>query len=155
MSELAPTTSPDATSESLGFGAAIVSVFVSRAVGGALVSLFWAALPLYGGSRVYGGWNRYVIGYSLAACLIGAFVMPVVLRMFRYRISFGAALVALFGGVVAANVLFGFFAGSTAHSPYLALPFVSTFGAVGSIVSLLVSAWIVQVSSRRPMPDQE
>ncbi len=119
MSEIAPPRSTDAASEPVGFGPAVVSSLVAQAVGGGLVSV------------------------------IGAFVLPLVLRMFRYRISFGAALIALFAGVVAANVLFGVLTANGARSPYFAVPVASTYGAVGSILSLLLTAWIVQQSSRR------
>jgi hypothetical protein len=149
VSEIAPPRSTDAASEPVGFGAAVVSAFVAQAVGGGLVSMFWFAVPINGRSYAYASWSRYVIGWSVAACVIGAFVLPLVLRMFRYRISYGAALVALFAGVVAANVLFGFFTVNGARSPYFSVPVSSTYGAVGSILSLLLTAWIVQQSSRR------
>ena len=149
VTEIAPLGPTNAVSKPVGLGPAVVSVFVAQAVGGGLVSMFWFAVPLYRGSYAYGSWSRYVIGFSVAACVIGAFVLPMVLAMFRYRISFAAALVALFAGVVAANILFGFLTASTARSPYIAVPFTSTYGAAGSIVSLLLSAWVVQQSSRR------
>src|SRR5712692_6372172 len=47
-SDVAPPASSEPVSEPVGFGPAVVSVFVSRAIGGAIVSLFWSVFPLYG-----------------------------------------------------------------------------------------------------------
>jgi hypothetical protein len=149
MSELAPPTSPDAIAAPVRFGPAVVAVFVSRAIGGTIVVLFWSMLPLYGHPYAYGGWSRYVIGYSLAASVVGAFFIPLLLRMLGYEISYGASLVALFVGVLAANLVFGVLAAGSGPSPYWTVPISSTLGPIGSMVSLLVSAWIVVQSSKR------
>ena len=147
MSDLAPPASSAPVSEPVGFGPAVVSVFVSRAIGGAIVSLFWSVFPLYGHSYSYNSWNRYVIGYSLAGCVIGAFFLLMVLKMFRYELSYLSALVALFAGVIVANFVFSFLASTSGASPYWTLPFSTAFGPIGSLVSLLVSSWIVVQSS--------
>jgi hypothetical protein len=149
MSEIARPTPSDAAAEPVRFGPAVVAVFVSRAIGGTIIALLWSLLPLHGHAYAYSGWSRYVIGYSLAACVVGAFFLPLLLRMFGYEISYVAALVALFVGVIAANFVFGVLASGSGASPYWTLPISSTFGPIGSIVSLLVSAWIVVQSARR------
>jgi hypothetical protein len=149
VSEFASQASSQAVPEPVRFGVAVLTVFVSRAVGGAVVALLWAMVPVAGPPAAYTGWNRYVAGYSAAACVVAAFLLPVLLRMFRCEISYGAALVALFAGVVAANFVFGLLVSSSAPSPYWTLPLSSTFGPIGSIVSLLTSAWIVMLFASR------
>lgn len=124
-------------------------MFLSRVAGGAIVALITAVIPLTARTYSYGSWNRYVFGYSLAASIVGAFFVPWLVRLFRYEISYGAALVSLFLGVIAANLLFSFLSANT-HSPtYVSLPLTSTIGAVCSLLSLLVSAWLVVQTSRR------
>jgi uncharacterized membrane protein YeaQ/YmgE (transglycosylase-associated protein family) len=133
----------------LGFGPAVVAVFLSRLAGGAIVGLVTAVVPLTARSYSYGSWNRYVFGYSLAAAVVGAFFLPWLVRMFRHEISYAASLISLFAGVIAANLLFSFLSSNTHHPTYVSLPLTSTIGAVCSLVSLLVSAWLVVQSSRR------
>ena len=108
-------------------------------------------MPFYNHSYAYNSWDRYVVGFSVAACVVGALFMPLVMRMFRYQISVGAAFVALFLGVIAANVVFGILVSASGNgSPYWSLPFSATFGPIGSLVSLLVSAWLVcELAGRR------
>ena len=137
-------------SEPIRFGAALVSVFVSRAVGGAVVSLLIATIPFYNHPAAYDGWSRYVVGFSLAACFVGALFMPLVVRLFRYEISVAAAFVALFAGVLVANLFFGVLVSTNGRSPYWSLPLATALNPIGSVISLLVSAWVVcEVSSRR------
>jgi uncharacterized membrane protein YeaQ/YmgE (transglycosylase-associated protein family) len=124
-------------------------VFLSRLAGGAIVGLITAVIPLTNRSYSYGSWSRYVFGYSLAASVVGAFFLPWLLRMFRHEISYGASLISLFIGVVAANLLFSFLSANTHQPTYVSLPLTSTIGAVCSLASLLVSAWLVVQSSRR------
>jgi hypothetical protein len=149
VGELASSTTSPHAAEPVRFGPAVLSVFLGRAVGSTVVGLFSAALP-YRQPYADDPWSRYVLGYSLAACVIGAFFVPLVLRLFRYEISYAAALVALFAGVIAANFLFALLISNTPHSPYFGTPFSSTYGAIGGIVSLLVSGWlVVELSKRR------
>jgi uncharacterized membrane protein YeaQ/YmgE (transglycosylase-associated protein family) len=129
-------------------------VFLSRLAGGAIVGLITAVIPLTAHTYSYGSWNRYVFGYSLAGSIVGAFFMPWLLRVFRYELSYGAALSSLFVGVIAANLLFSFLSANTHQPTYVSLPLTSTIGAVCSLASLLVSAWfVVQCSRRRPARD--
>ena len=145
---------PEAAARPLGFGPAIVAVFLSRLAGGVIVGLITAFVPLTAHTYSYGSWNRYVLGYSLAASIVGAFFLPWLARVFRHETSYGASLVSLFAGVIAANLLFSFLSANTHQPTYVSLPLTSTIGAVCSLVSLLVSAWlVVQSSRRRPSRD--
>jgi hypothetical protein len=111
--------------------------------------LITALIPITPRGYSYGSWNRYVIGYSLAASIVGGFFLPWLMRMFRHNISYGASLISLFAGVLAANLLFSFLSSNTHQPTYVSLPLTSTIGALCSLVSLLVSAWLVVQSSRR------
>jgi hypothetical protein len=106
-------------------------------------------IPLTARTYSYGSWNRYVSGYSLPASIVGAFFVPLVVRMFRCRITYGASLISLFLGVIAANLLFSFLSANTRQPAYFSLPLTPTLGAVCSLLSLLVSAWLVVQTSRR------
>jgi hypothetical protein len=56
------------------------------------VALITAVIPVTSRSYSYGSWNRYIFGYSLAASIVGAFFVPLLLRVFRYEISYAASL---------------------------------------------------------------
>jgi hypothetical protein len=58
-------------------------------------------------------------------------------------------LLGVFVGVMAANVVFRLLVSSNGRSPYWSLPLATTFGPIGSLVSLLVSTWVVCELSRR------
>jgi hypothetical protein len=155
MSELAPTRASEPAAEPLGFGPAVLAVFACGAIGGAIVAFIWSVLPLYARPYGHAGWTTYALSYTVAESIAAAFFVPLAMRMFRYRISYAAALTALLAGDVAAYVISrAFVTGSSPSSTVpidWTMPFSSMFGFIGGIAGLLLSAWIVVHAATRPL----
>jgi hypothetical protein len=87
--------------------------------------------------------------WYLVTSLIGAWAVRLILRAFGFEISYVAAVAALLAGtlvsVAIARVL-------PAAGPSALFPLLPAFGLLAGIPSLLLSAWVVQISSsgRRP-----
>jgi hypothetical protein len=138
-----------ARTKPLAFPTAVVAVLVPRLLASIAVRVIWLALPLYGGWSSYGSWNSYLIGYTLAVSVAAAAGVAVIVRIFGYKLSYAAALIALFAGDLAGLVVYRAFVVHAGRSPHVFVPYRSVFGLVGLMVSLLLSGWLVQVFSER------
>jgi len=116
------------------YGLALVAVLAAGAVASAASVLFIGFIAV-GGASV-----RYLIG-----ALLGGLAVQIILRVLGFRISYGGAFVAMVLGVLAAIALRNVLPFS-AGLPAL-VPFVSS---LAGLPSLLLTAWLVQMSAARP-----
>jgi hypothetical protein len=117
-----------------GFGAALIAVLA----GGSISS--WV-------SAIFVGFSPYVSAdvWWFASVVVGAIVVKLSLRVLGYDAWIGAGAAALLAGRVVGDWLVHFAPG--ANGP--ALPILPAFGVFGGIPSLLVAAFLVQLTATR------
>ena len=116
------------------FGLAVVAVLAAGFATSYAATLFIGFTPYLGRSA-----------WTIATSLLGAVLVRFVLRALGYEISFLAAVLALVAGAVVSIA----FIRLLPPTPHALVPHLPTAGLVTGIPSLLLSAWLIQISSSR------
>ena len=116
------------------FGNALVAVLAGGAVSSWMSALFVGFAPA-----------TSVEAWSILTSLVGAVGVKLVLRVLGYDVGFAFAAGALLSGRVVSLALVQAMPDLGGH----ALPVLPSYGLFSSFPSLLVSAWIVQITSAR------
>jgi hypothetical protein len=114
------------------FGLALVSVLAGGAVSAWISALFVGFAPA-----------SDVEAWAILTSLFGAVGVKLVLRILRYDCPFAFAAGALLAGRLASLALVQAMPDLGGHT----LPALPTYGLFSSFPSLLLSAWIVQISA--------
>jgi hypothetical protein len=119
------------------YGTVLVAVLVAGLVSGVASTLFIGVAAL-GGLAVY----------SLLGALIRAFAVQVILKAMGWEVSYVAAVIAMLAGAIVSIVV-------RIAAPQALMAPVVPFFSLSGLPSLLLSAWLIQMSAgreRRELP---
>jgi hypothetical protein len=116
------------------FGTALVAVLAGGAVSSWMSALFVGFAPA-----------TSVEAWSILTSVFGAVGVKLVLRVLGYDVGFAFAAAALLSSRVVSLALVQAMPDLGGH----ALPLLPSYGLFSSFPSLLISAWIVQITSAR------
>ena len=116
------------------FGTAFVSALAGGAVSAWISTLFVGLAP-----------GASTEAWAILTSVFGAVAVKVVLRILRYDCPFALAAGALLAGRVAALALVQAMPDLGGHP----LPVLPSYGLFSSFPSLLLTAWVVQISAAR------
>ena len=116
------------------FGTALVAVLAGGAVSAWITAAFVGLAP-----------ETNVESWAILTSICGAVVVKVVLRVLRYEVPLAFAAAALMAGRLASLALVQAKPDLGGHT----IPAFPTYGLLSSFPSLVLSAWLVQITAGR------